>query len=88
MASRAAPELALQRLDEDAHHVRTGVLALVPDPALQRVERHHPSRVEREHAQQLVLGRSEVDRLAPDRHPALRVVDQTVSQTKVCDTVA
>ena len=61
--------------DEGAHQVRIGVLVLGPDPAQQRVEGHDPARVEREHAQQLVLGGGQVDRLAIDRHPALRVVD-------------
>ena len=46
-----------------------------PDPAQQRVAGHDPTRVEREHAQQLVLGDGERDRLAGHRHAAPVVVD-------------
>ncbi len=43
--------------------VRVGVLPLGPDPAQQCLEGDDPSGVEREHAQQFVLGGGELDLL-------------------------
>ena len=71
---RAVAERSPQVTDDDAHQVGVGIFAPSPDPEEQRVEGHDASRVEREHAQQLVLGGREVDHLA-DRHAVLGAVD-------------
>ena len=56
---RIVAELAAEASDEGAHGVGPRVLAPAPDPAQERVVGHDPSGVEREHAQQLVLGGGE-----------------------------
>ena len=63
-ARRVVAELAAETSHERANRVGGGVLAPVPHPAEQRVVGHDPTRVEREHPQQLVLGGGERDRVA------------------------
>ena len=74
-ARRVVAELGAEVPHEDVHQVPIGALAPRPHPLEQRIEGHGPSRIEREHAQELVLRRGEHYGALPDRHPAPGVVD-------------
>ena len=54
-------QLAAETPDEGAHPVRIRVVVPGPGPALQLSVGHGTSRVEREHAQELVLGGGETE---------------------------
>ena len=55
-ARRDVAKLPAEVAHEDAHQVGIGTVAPALDPAQQRVVGHYSSGVEREDAQQLVLG--------------------------------
>ena len=73
-------QLAAEFLHEGAHEAGVTAVLWSPDPSQQVLVRQDPSGIDRQCAEQVVLGDGELDRPAGHGHPAFLVVNGQVPQ--------